>query len=353
MILIQLPTIFDVDKIEKEISELNTKLSDPNVYSSVSTSLSISKKIKQLDTSIAQYKIVRDKIHDVSENMDMIVELDDEALLGDLRKQIDSLLAETQNLFLVTLLNGKFDNNNAIIKIHSGAGGTESCDWVSMLYRMYMGYATKHGLKATVLDSIEGDGAGYKSISFMLSGEYAYGYLRGEMGVHRLIRISPFDANKRRHTSFASVEVMPEIDDDVEVNINPQDLRIDTYRSSGAGGQHINTTDSAIRITHIPTNTVVTCQSERSQLQNKETAMRMLKSKLYMLELEQKKKESMAMKGEAKKIEWGSQIRSYVLCPYTMCKDARTGCETSNVDGVLAGNLDNFIIEYLKYDKDN
>ena len=262
---------------------------------------------------------------------------------------LDKLDQDIDALNVKTLLSGEYDANNALLKIHSGAGGTESCDWVSMLFRMYKMYAEKNGYRVSILDSIDGDGAGFKSITFEVIGDRAYGYLKGEMGVHRLVRISPFDANKRRHTSFASVEVMPEIENDTDVEINSEDLKIDTYRSGGAGGQHVNTTDSAIRITHLPTNIVVTCQNERSQIQNREKAMQMLKSKLVALKLEEQQRQANALKGDAKKIEWGSQIRSYVFCPYTMVKDHRTGYETSNLDAVMNGKIDAFIEEQLKH----
>ena len=232
--------------------------------------------------------------------------------------------------------------------MHPGAGGTESQDWVEMLYRMYTRWAEKHNFVVKELDYLEGDEAGIKSVTFLVQGEYAYGYLKGEMGVHRLIRISPFDSGGRRHTSFASVEVLPEIEGDIEIEINPDDLRIDTYRASGAGGQHINKTSSAVRITHIPTNTVVACQSERSQIQNRETAMKMLKSKLFDLKEKERQKNIADLKGEQKDIAWGSQIRSYIFCPYTLVKDHRTNYEVGNVQAVMDGQIDDFIEEYLK-----
>ena len=249
---------------------------------------------------------------------------------------------------LSTLLNGEYDNCNAILTLHAGAGGTEAQDWASMLFRMYSMYCEKNNFKIQIIDSLDGDEAGLKSITFLVEGDKAYGYLKAEMGVHRLVRISPFDSNKRRHTSFASLEVMPEIDETVDVEINPDDIRVDTYRSSGAGGQHVNKTDSAIRITHYPTGIVVTCQNERSQIQNREMAFKVLKSKLIALKVEEREKSLKEIKGDIKKIEWGSQIRSYVFCPYTMVKDHRTNFETSDVDGVMNGNLKPFILDYLK-----
>ena len=241
-----------------------------------------------------------------------------------------------------------YHSNNCILEIHSGAGGTESCDWVSMLYRMYTRYASKKGYKVTLIDKEPGEEVGYKSISIQIEGMYAYGYLKCERGVHRLVRISPFDSNKRRHTTFASVEVTPEIDNKIDIVIKDEDLKIDVYRSSGAGGQGVNTTDSAVRITHIPTRIVVTCQNERSQIKNKELALEILRSKLYLLELDKKEEEKKKLKGEQMQINFGSQIRSYVMCPYSLVKDHRTNCETSNVNSVLDGDIDLFIESYLR-----
>lgn len=253
-----------------------------------------------------------------------------------------------EEMRLNALLRGKYDALNAILTLHAGAGGTEACDWTEMLYRMYICYAEKNGYTLTELDRLDGDEAGIKSVSFKVEGDNAYGYLKAEKGVHRLVRISPFDANKRRHTSFTSLEVMPEIIDDEEIKVAPDEIRIDTFRSSGAGGQHINKTDSAIRITHIPTGIVVSCQNERSQTQNKEMAMRMLVSKLLEKREAERMERDQSIKGEIKKIEWGSQIRSYVFCPYTLVKDHRTGFETADVQGVMNGDIQGFINDYLK-----
>ena len=273
---------------------------------------------------------------------------DDDSLLPDIEKELALAEAEIEKIRLQTLLKGKYDGLNALMTLHAGAGGTEACDWCEMLYRMYMCYAEKHKFTLTELDRLEGDGAGIKSVSFKIEGDNAYGFLKAEKGVHRLVRISPFDANKRRHTSFVSLEVLPEIDNDDEIKIPPEDLKVDTYRSSGAGGQHVNKTESAIRITHLPTGIIVACQNERSQVQNREQAMKMLYSKL----IERREAERLAteqeLKGDMKKIEWGSQIRSYVFCPYTLVKDHRTGCETPDVNAVMNGEIDQFIIEYLK-----
>ena len=277
----------------------------------------------------------------------LCLEVDNE-LIKELLKDTLKLQKELEDLELQTLLSGKYDKNNAILTLHPGAGGTESQDWAEMLYRMYSKWAASNGFSLKELDYLEGDEAGLKSVTFLISGLNAYGYLKSEMGVHRLVRISPFDAGGRRHTSFASLEVLPEITEDIEIEINPDDLRIDTYRASGAGGQHINKTSSAVRITHIPTNIVVACQSERSQIQNRETAMKMLKSKLLELKEKEKKDKIEDLKGNQMDIAWGSQIRSYVFCPYTLVKDHRTNYETGNVQAVMDGDLNGFIFEYLK-----
>ena len=278
----------------------------------------------------------------------MLLEDLDEELAGDLLLNTKKLEKELSKFEIQTLLSGKYDSNNAIVTMHPGAGGTESQDWVEMLYRMYSRWANANGYNVKELDYLEGDEAGIKSVTFLVSGENAYGYLKAEIGVHRLVRISPFDAGGRRHTSFASVEVLPEITDDINIEINQEDLRIDTYRASGAGGQHINKTDSAVRITHIPTNIVVSCQTERSQIQNKETAMKMLKSKLLDLKEKEQKEEISDLKGEQKDIAWGNQIRSYVFCPYTLVKDHRTNYETGNISAVMDGEITDFIESYLK-----
>jgi peptide chain release factor 2 len=278
----------------------------------------------------------------------LLIEFDSE-LAKELIESTKKLEENLEKLEIQTLLSGKFDGNNAIITLHPGAGGTESQDWASMLMRMYSRYGDKKGYKVEVLDYLDGEEAGLKSVTMRFVGYNAYGHLKAEKGVHRLVRISPFDSNKRRHTSFASVDVMPEFDNDIEISINPNDLRIDTYRASGAGGQHINKTDSAVRITHIPTNTVVTCQSQRSQLQNKEQAMVMLKSKLYQLMLDEQASTLNDIKGEQKAIEWGSQIRSYVLHPYSLVKDNRSLYESSQPKAILDGDLDDCIYAYLKH----
>ena len=274
----------------------------------------------------------------------MVDEEQDEELLGELNSELSDFEKDITDFHLQTLLSGTYDANNAIISLHAGAGGTEAQDWAQMLMRMYTRWAERHGYDVKVLDYLDGDDAGIKSVTMRIEGDNAYGYLRNEKGVHRLVRISPFDSNARRHTSFASLDVMPEIDDaDNDIEVAPDDIRVDTYRSSGAGGQHVNKTSSAIRITHFPTGIVVQCQNERSQLQNRETAVRMLKSKLAEKREEERMAQLAEIKGDQKKIEWGSQIRSYVFCPYTMVKDHRTNVETGNINAVMDGDIDDFI----------
>ena len=285
-------------------------------------------------------------------NLDLIelllVEKDD-YLLHNLEEEVKKEVNELEKLSILLLLSGSYDKNNCTLEVHSGAGGTEACDWANMLYRMYQRYCEKKGYKVEVLDYQEGEEVGIKSATLEITGTNAYGYLKGEKGVHRLVRLSPFDAANKRHTSFASIDVVPEFDNSVNVEINEKDLKIDVYRSSGKGGQGVNTTDSAVRITHLPSKIVVTCQNERSQIQNKETAMKMLKAKLYLIEQEKKAKELNDIKGDYQNIEFGSQIRSYVMHPYSMVKDHRTEAETSNVDKVMDGDLDMFIEAYLKH----
>ena len=276
-------------------------------------------------------------------------EENDETLIPEIEEELEHFIATLEDMRIKILLSGEYDKNNAILKLNAGAGGTESCDWAGMLYRMYTRWAQRTGFSVEVLDYLDGDEAGIKSVTFQVNGENAYGYLKSEKGVHRLVRISPFNAQGKRQTSFVSLDVMPDIEEDLDVEINEEDLRIDTYRSSGAGGQHINKTSSAIRITHIPTGTVVQCQNERSQFQNKDKAMQMLKAKLFLLKQEANAEKLSDIRGEVKDIGWGNQIRSYVLQPYTMVKDLRTGVESGNADAVLDGALDNFINGYLKW----
>ena len=287
-------------------------------------------------------------LNDALDLVMLLEEENDDELLVELDLEINRVEKVIEEMRISSLLSGKYDKLNALMTLHAGAGGTEACDWTEMLYRMYICYAEKNGFTITELDRLEGDEAGIKSVSFKVEGQLAYGYLKAEKGVHRLVRISPFDANKRRHTSFSSLEVMPEIEDDSEIKVNPDEIRVDTFRASGAGGQHINKTDSAIRITHLPTGIVVSCQNERSQTQNREMAMKMLISKLLEKREEERLEREQDIKGEIKKIEWGSQIRSYVFCPYTMVKDHRTGYETGDVQSVMNGNIQGFINDYLK-----
>ena len=286
---------------------------------------------------------------DILTLIEMGYEDNDPAIIPDIQQELKEFKETFENIRINTLLSGEYDRNNAILKLNAGAGGTESCDWCSMLYRMYTRWAERRGFALEVIDYLDGDEAGIKSVTFQINGENAYGYLKSEKGVHRLVRISPFNAQGKRQTSFVSLDVMPDIEDDVDVEVKDEDIRIDTYRSSGAGGQHINKTSSAIRITHFPTGIVVTCQNERSQFQNKDKAMQMLKAKLYMLKQEENAEKLSDIRGDVKEIGWGNQIRSYVMQPYTMVKDHRTNAETGNVDSVMDGKLDLFINAYLKW----
>jgi len=340
--------LFDLFKLENKFKELEVKTHESNFWGNNKNSSIILQEMKEVKNKIDTYKNIENEIETLLEMSNLLLLESDENML----KELESSTKKTENLLekleLEVNFNGKYDANNAIISLHPGAGGTESQDWVEMLYRMYTRWANKNGYDLKELDYLEGEEAGIKSVTALLKGPYAYGYLKGEMGVHRLVRISPFDSGGRRHTSFASLEVLPEITDDIDININQEDLRIDTYRASGAGGQHINKTDSAVRITHLPTNIVVSCQSERSQTMNKETAMKMLKSKLIDLKEKEHKDKIEDLKGNQKDIAWGSQIRSYVFCPYTLVKDHRTSYEVGNVQSVMDGNIENFMLEYLK-----
>ncbi len=318
------------------------------MWGDLERSTQISRKLTHIKNRLAVYDSTTQAVDDVETLLELVAEEGDESYAAEIEENLDKAEKDIEELRLQTLLKGKYDALNAIMTLHSGAGGTEACDWTEMLYRMYICYAEKHGYKLTELDRVDGDEAGIKSVTFKVEGDNAYGYLKAEKGVHRLVRISPFDANSRRHTSFSSVEVMPEIDNSDEIVIRPEELKVDTYRSSGAGGQHVNKTESAIRITHLPTGIIVACQNERSQVQNREQAMKMLMSKLIEKRESERMEEAASIKGEMKKIEWGSQIRSYVFCPYTMVKDHRTGCETGNIEAVMNGELDPFIIDYLK-----
>ncbi len=341
----RLSTVFDRDQINSKLSSISEKLQDPEIYSNIEEYSALAKEQSLLSKNLAEIDEMTRKMQEIEE----FISLGDDSLSQDILEQIRALQRVVDECYTTTLLSRPYDTCNCIVKLHSGAGGTEACDWVAMVYRMYSMYVARLGYKLTELDHVDGDGAGYKSITFRVEGDYAYGYFKCEHGVHRLVRISPFDANKRRHTSFLSCEVTPIVTHDCDIVIDTKDLVIDTYRSSGAGGQHVNTTDSAIRITHIPTGIVVTCQNERSQIQNKAAALEILKGKLLVLKEQEEQNKLLALKGVEKKIEWGSQIRSYVFCPYTMCKDHRTGYETSDIEGVMDGDIHAFVIEYLKY----
>ena len=344
-------SLFDIDNLRNELIYLENETLKEGFWSDSNNSSKILSKIKNLKSKTNNFDKIKKELYDAFEMNKMVLEEFDEDLKKDILNLTKKLEIDIEKLELETFLSGKYDLNNAIITIHPGAGGTESQDWAEMLYRMYTRWASKNNFLVKEIDYLEGDEAGLKSVTFEIIGDYAYGYLKSEKGVHRLVRISPFDAGGRRHTSFASVEVLPEIADDTDIEINPDDLRIDTYRASGAGGQHVNKTSSAVRITHIPTNTVAASQAERSQLQNKETAMKMLKSKLLALKEKEQKDKIEDLIGEQKDIAWGSQIRSYVFCPYTLVKDHRTNYEVGNVETVMNGDIDGFIDAYLKQSK--
>jgi len=339
---------FDVARKETKIKELDNEIDKDGFWDDLEKSQQVLKHSKSLKAVTEKFYNIKSEYEDLYTLNSLALEENDESLVNEINIGISKLRKKIEKLKLETLLDGQYDKNNAILTLHSGAGGTEAQDWVEMLYRMYLRWAERNDFSVKELDFLAGDEAGIKSVTFMVEGNNAYGYLSCEKGVHRLVRISPFDANKRRHTSFASLEVMPEISDDIEININPADLRVDTYRASGAGGQHVNKTESAIRITHIPTGVVVSCQTERSQMQNRDTAMKMLKSKLFEIKEREHLDEIEAIKGDMKDIAWGSQIRSYVFHPYSMVKDHRTNFEVGNVYAVMDGELDGFIDEYLK-----
>ncbi|MBR1701120.1 MAG: peptide chain release factor 2 [Lachnospiraceae bacterium] len=339
----------DLDNKSKRIEELEMEMEAPGFWDDPEKSNQKMKELKNLKDTVEQCDRLSAQYNDILELIEMGYEDEDPEMAADIRRELDEFLAEFDELRIGTLLSGEYDKNNAILKLNAGAGGTESCDWAGMLYRMYTRWAERKGFQVEVLDYLDGDEAGIKSVTFQVNGTNAYGYLKSEKGVHRLVRISPFNAQGKRQTSFVSLDVMPDIEEDLDVEIDEKDLRIDTYRSSGAGGQHINKTSSAVRITHIPTGTVVQCQNERSQFQNKDKAMQMLKAKLYLLKMEANVEKLSDIRGEIKDIGWGNQIRSYVLQPYTMVKDHRTDVETGNVDAVLDGAIDPFINGYLKW----
>ncbi len=324
-------------------------MEEPDFWDRPEESQEAMKTLKDLKSDIETYASLQEQYDEIETLIEMAEEENDASLLEEIQETMDSFVSTYETIRVKTLLSGEYDKDNAIVTLHAGAGGTESCDWAGMLYRMFCRWADKKGYSVEVLDYLDGEEAGIKSVTFQVNGENAYGYMKSEKGVHRLVRISPFNAAGKRQTSFVSCDVMPDIEEDLDIEIRDEDLRIDTYRSSGAGGQHINKTSSAIRITHLPTNIVVQCQNERSQFQNKDKAMQMLKAKLYLLKQQENAEKVSGIRGEIKEIGWGSQIRSYVLQPYTMVKDHRTGAETGNVDSVLDGGLDLFMNAYLKW----
>ena len=341
-----LRSIFELENFNLELSRLESLTLDPEFYKNTQNSQKILKEISTLKSKVNDIK----EIIELNDNMNILFDFykQEEVSLKELEEETNMFVEKFEAFKIKVLLNGKYDRNNAILTINAGAGGTESCDWVSMLLRMYERWADNHKFGVEVLDILAGEEAGIKSVTLAIKGEFAYGYLECEKGVHRLVRISPFDSNARRHTSFAAVNAIPEIEDDLEVNLKKEDMKIDTYRASGAGGQHVNTTDSAVRITHIPTGIVVTCQNERSQNKNLASAMKVLRAKLFEIELKNREDEIKDLKGTESKIEWASQIRSYVFQPYKLVKDHRTNHEEGNVEKVMDGDIDDFIDIYLK-----
>ena len=323
-------------------------MSDPTFWDDPDKAREVSQEATQLKNSVEGYKQLVSDIEDASVMLDMAIEEEDSSMESEIKQFVNDIQEAVEKQEVLLLLGGEYDTNNAILTFHAGAGGTEAQDWCSMLIRMYLRWAEKAGFSVELMDEQPGDEAGIKSATFLIKGEYAFGYMKSEKGVHRLVRISPFDAAARRHTSFAAVDVMPEIDDNVEINIDMKDVQVDTYRASGAGGQHINKTDSAVRMTHKPTGITVFCQTQRSQLQNREACLNQLKSKLLQLKIREQEERMASIKGEVKANEWGSQIRSYVFAPYTMVKDLRTGYEVGNIQSVMDGDLDGFVDSYLR-----
>ncbi|WP_144203034.1 peptide chain release factor 2 [Alkalihalobacillus trypoxylicola] len=338
----------DLEVKQERMAELDELMTDPDFWNDQEKAQTVINESNALKDQVNTFLKLKDSFEDLEVSYELVKEEDDQELAEELFSGVKELVEAMNEFELQLLLSEPYDKNNAILELHPGAGGTESQDWASMLLRMYTRWAEAKGFKVETMDYLPGDEAGVKSVTLLIKGHNAYGYLKAEKGVHRLVRISPFDSSGRRHTSFVSCEIMPELDDNVEIDISPEDLKIDTYRASGAGGQHINTTDSAVRITHLPTNTVVTCQSERSQIKNREQAMKMMKAKLYQLKLEEQQKQLDEIRGEQKEIGWGSQIRSYVFHPYSLVKDHRTNFEIGNTNGVMDGDLDGFIDAYLR-----
>ena len=344
----ELGSALRIDDLRNKAAELDKITSDPEFWNNQENSGKVLKEVKRIKEKITKYEALENKLEDTITLAELAIEENDESLVGEVEADVKAIEEEEEKQRIEILLSGEYDQNNAIVSFHPGAGGTEAQDWAQMLYRMYTRWGERHGYNVKLIDWLDGEEAGLKSATILIEGENAYGYLKGENGVHRLVRVSHFDASGRRHTSFASVEVMPEFDDDNSIEIKDEDLEITAHRSSGAGGQHINKTDSAIRITHIPTGIVVGCQTERSQLQNKETAMKMLKSKLMEIKQREKLEKIEDIKGVKTNIEWGAQIRSYVFMPYTLAKDTRTGYEDGNIQAVMDGEIDGFINAYLK-----
>ncbi len=345
----EIKSSLDIESKLQSIEELEREMEAPDFWNDASVSTTKMRRLKSLKDDVETMSHLEELYVEIGDYIELGYEEEDPDIVADIQELITELDEKLEAIRMKTLLSGEYDANNAIVTLHAGAGGTESCDWVSMLYRMYSRWVSDMGFTMEVLDSLDGDEAGIKSICFQVNGENAYGLLKSEHGVHRLVRISPFNAAGKRQTSFASCDVMPELTNDVDIEINDDDIRIDTYRSSGAGGQHINKTSSAIRITHFPTGIVVTCQNERSQFQNKDKAMQMLKSKLFMLKQQEQAAKASGIRGEVTEIGWGNQIRSYVMQPYTMVKDLRTGEETGNVDAVMDGKITPFLNAYLKW----
>lgn len=330
------------------MDELAIQAENPAVWEKPAEMQKLNKEKTLLEKAVGEFEGFASRLNDAEVLLEMAIEAQDEDSFAEVKAETDALEKYGQELELKRVLNGELDSNNTYLSINSGAGGTESCDWAEMLLRMYMRYADKHGFKSQIIEITEGEGAGIKSCTLLIEGPYAYGYLKAESGVHRLVRISPFDSNARRHTSFASVFAWAEVDDDINIEVRPDDLRVETFRASGAGGQHVNRTDSAVRMYHLPSGVVVSCQTDRSQIQNREKALKMLKARLYEIEVEKRNAEKDAMNAQKKANEWGSQIRSYVMHPYQMVKDHRTSFETNQVDDVMDGELDGFIMSYLK-----
>ncbi|MCM8795306.1 MAG: peptide chain release factor 2 [Candidatus Omnitrophica bacterium] len=347
----QLRGYLDVDNKRQKINQLSLLMSESGFWDNPEKSSEVVKELKFLKAGVESWENASKRYQELKELIEVIT-ADEQELIKELSEGVDKLLKELEDFEIRTILSGEFDRNNAILSINAGAGGTEACDWVAMLLRMYVRFAQRHGYNPKAIDMLAGEEAGIKNVTLLIEGDYAYGYLKSERGVHRLVRISPFDANKRRHTSFASVDVLPEIEEDIEIKLQEKDLKIETFRSSGPGGQHMQKSDSAVRITHLPTNIVVQSQNERSQYQNKKTCLKILKARLYELERQKKEQELFSQYGsDKKKIEWGSQIRSYILHPYNLIKDHRSNYETTDVARVMDGELDEFIQAYLKNQK--